>query len=370
MNINNYGTVYIINPPPEASRPEGGARTSQVIPYSQRALGDGMAAPFDANAFGRSAASLLSAPSAAKAIASGAGQALNRATAYLQGRSAAQEAASGLSGALNRAAAYLRAPSAAATASSDAGALSNRMASLLSTPSVAKAMASRTGELSGRVASLLNAAPPSKAFASALGPAMQAISAQDNQSAASTQTLPQYWDPGKTYKPGDQVIYNGNIYQAPNQGGSHHDVEPGSDDSKWLYAGTLQNYCKQISAQGMARRIAGEWRSAVAPGLERIMQANAAQDVTSTTPTQTLPQYWEPGNTYKPGDQVVYDGNIYQAPNQGGYHRNVEPGSDDSKWLYAGTFQNYYKQISSQDASHHMVVELRNANVPALFDDR
>ncbi|RDS82125.1 hypothetical protein DWU98_08735 [Dyella monticola] len=75
---------------------------------------------------------------------------------------------------------------------------------------------------------------------------------------------------------------------------------------------------------------------------------------------QTLPQYWDPDKTYEPGDQVVYNGNIYEAPNQGGSHHGVKPGGDDSKWLYHGTFQNYYKHILSRDAAHNIGDKLRS----------
>lgn len=52
---------------------------------------------------------------------------------------------------------------------------------------------------------------------------------------------PKLWDANKSYKPGDQVIHNGSVYQAPNQGGRHTGVRPNTDDAKWLYHGTVVN---------------------------------------------------------------------------------------------------------------------------------
>jgi hypothetical protein len=56
-------------------------------------------------------------------------------------------------------------------------------------------------------------------------------------------TAPKPFNPCKIYQPGDQVIYNGNVYQAPNQGGVHCNVWPTTDCSKWLYHGSVvDNY--------------------------------------------------------------------------------------------------------------------------------
>lgn len=58
---------------------------------------------------------------------------------------------------------------------------------------------------------------------------------------------------------------------------------------------------------------------------------------------QTLaPTSWNSCKTYQPGDQVIYDGNVFQAPNQGGAHCGVQPNTDCSKWLYHGTVVNNY----------------------------
>jgi hypothetical protein len=54
------------------------------------------------------------------------------------------------------------------------------------------------------------------------------------------------------------------------------------------------------------------------------------------------PKSWDRGRNARPGDQVIYHGNVYQAPNQGGLHRGVPPTSDASKWLYHGTVVNNY----------------------------
>jgi hypothetical protein len=108
--------------------------------------------------------------------------------------------------------------------------------------SVTKGYAAQAGQL----------ANASRAFTAAtLG---AAASAMAGDAARMVRTLSSYaesqqWDPCKTYRPGDQVVEHGNVYQVPCSGGSHRNVEPGTDDSKWLYAGTLDNNRKRYDEQ-------------------------------------------------------------------------------------------------------------------------
>ena len=63
----------------------------------------------------------------------------------------------------------------------------------------------------------------------------------------------------------------------------------------------------------------------------------------------TAPKPFNPCKIYKPGDQVIYNGNVYQAPNQGGVHCNVWPTTDCSKWLYHGTVvDNYHYDVENR----------------------
>lgn len=71
-------------------------------------------------------------------------------------------------------------------------------------------------------------------------------------------------------------------------------------------------------------------------------------------PLFAQPQAWDPCQIYHPGDRVAYNGNVYQVPNVGGNHMSVEPGTNDSKWLYAGTVENNYKNALHQYVEEHL----------------
>ena len=68
------------------------------------------------------------------------------------------------------------------------------------------------------------------------------------------------WDAGKIYSPGELVTYKSsftqenNVYQATNAGGYQQGHRPGSDDSRWLYHGTVdsnyRNYASTVPKTG------------------------------------------------------------------------------------------------------------------------
>ncbi|HTV85950.1 MAG TPA: hypothetical protein VME63_11100, partial [Dyella sp.] len=53
-------------------------------------------------------------------------------------------------------------------------------------------------------------------------------------------TAPEPWAAGRTYKPGDQVIYGQNVYQLVGAWDSH-DIRPDTWRSNWWYSGSVQN---------------------------------------------------------------------------------------------------------------------------------
>jgi hypothetical protein len=68
----------------------------------------------------------------------------------------------------------------------------------------------------------------------------------------------------------------------------------------------------------------------------------------SSFPFYVVPQLWSPRETYRPGDRVAYNNNVYQVPNGGGNHAGVVPGSNDARWLYAGTVENNSRYFINQ----------------------
>ena len=64
--------------------------------------------------------------------------------------------------------------------------------------------------------------------------------------------IPKSWEASKFYQPGDSVNVNGTIYQLPSSASTQAGIQPGTNGSQWLYAGTVDAYQNSLANQARA----------------------------------------------------------------------------------------------------------------------
>jgi len=89
----------------------------------------------------------------------------------------------------------------------------------------------------------------------------------------------------------------------------------------------------------------------VLPDIHERSEPERARTDFQTWLKHVAPGCWDASRVYRPGDQVICAGKVYQAPNVGGTHQGVPPGTDDSKWLYHGTVDANYRYYVNHGAA-------------------